>query len=79
METLIKLTKLKDLLDSNAISVDEYNRMKANVIASQLSEADPVRKFCGSCGAPMDPGTAFCVNCGASMQRGRTASWAAKA
>jgi hypothetical protein len=79
METLNKLTKLKDLLDSNAISMDEYNRMKANAIASQLSEADPVRKFCGSCGAPMDPGTVFCVNCGASPKRGRTAGWAAKA
>ena len=35
METLSKLAKLKDLLDSKAISMDEYNRMKAKIIASQ--------------------------------------------
>lgn len=79
METLSKLTKLKDLLDSNTISMDEYNRMKANILDPQPSEAASVRRFCGSCGAQVVPETAFCASCGASLQRGRTAGWAAKA
>jgi hypothetical protein len=78
METLTKLTKLKELLDSNAISMEEYTRMKAHILDLQPSEAAPVREFCGSCGALVVPGTASCAGCGASLQRGRTVGWAAK-